>query len=84
MAHKQLLAAFGMLAAASPLLANNPDLAPMTAAPTASPDAKYCLRIEPVTGTRLEFVRCWTRQEWAEKDVDVDKEWAREGVAVVR
>ena len=52
-------------------------------APQASPDALYCLRVEAVTGTRLETVQCWTRAEWAENEVDVDKDWAKEGVAVL-
>jgi len=46
-------------------------------------DARYCLRVEPNTGSRIEAIRCETRQEWAELGVDVDKEWAREGVRVV-
>jgi len=41
------------------------------------------MRIEAVTGTRIERVRCWTRAEWAEQDVDVDKDWDREGVAII-
>lgn len=81
MAYKQMLVAFTMTAAASPLSATQTEPGP--AAPAASPDAQYCLRIEAITGTRLEEVKCWTRQEWAEQDVDVDKEWAKEGVAVI-
>jgi hypothetical protein len=84
MAHKELIIAFGMIVAASPVSATNPEPTPTTIAPTESADAKYCLRVEPVTGTRLEFVLCWTRQEWAEQGVDVDKEWAKEGVAILR
>ena len=53
------------------------------AAPSAGANARYCLRIEAITGTRLEEVKCWTRQEWAEQGVDVDKDWAKEGVAVL-
>ena len=55
----------------------------MTAAPSAPPEARYCLRVEPQTGSRLEGVECWTREQWAEADVDVDKEWAKEGVKVI-
>ena len=83
MALKILITALGMIVATSPVSAAQPEPTPTTVAPAASPDARYCLRIEAVTGTRLEKVRCWTRQEWAELDVDVDKEWAREGVAVI-
>lgn len=52
-------------------------------APSAGPDALYCLRIEAITGSRLEQVRCWTRGEWAEQGVDLDKEWPKEGVRVI-
>jgi uncharacterized protein YjhX (UPF0386 family) len=41
------------------------------------------MRIEAVTGSRIEEVRCWTRAEWAENGVDVDKDWAEEGVRVL-
>jgi uncharacterized protein YjhX (UPF0386 family) len=41
------------------------------------------MHIEAVTGTRLEEVKCWTRAEWAENGVDVDKDWSREGVSVI-
>jgi hypothetical protein len=40
------------------------------------------MRIE-ITGSRLEEVKCWTREKWAEDEVDVDKEWADEGVRVI-
>jgi hypothetical protein len=82
MALKLLVAALSLVGAASAAPATQPDPAP-TAAPAAGPDARYCLHIEAVTGSRLEKVRCWTRQEWADQDVDVDQEWAREGVAVI-
>ena len=39
--------------------------------------------VEPVMGTRMERIRCWTRGRWAEQGVDLDKEWAREGVRVI-
>ena len=58
------------------------DVAPQ-AAPAAPPEAKYCLRVEPHTGSRLETIECWTREEWAAADVDVDQEWAKEGVRVI-
>jgi len=83
MAHKEIVVALSMIVAASPLSAAQPEPAPTTGAPTASADAKYCLRVEAVIGTRLETVRCWTREEWAAKDVDVDKEWAKEGVKII-
>ena len=82
MAHKEVLIALSMIAAASPVSASQVEEVP-TVAPAAGPDARYCLRIEAITGSRIERVRCWTRQEWAENDVDVDREWAREGVRVI-
>jgi hypothetical protein len=76
------IAALGMIAAAQPMPAQQPE--PGAAAPAAGAGARYCLRVEPVTGSRVEFVRCWTRQAWAEQGVDVDREWAKEGVTVLR
>lgn len=82
MAHKILIVALSMIAAASPLAATQPELIPAVA-PAGTPDTKYCMRVESVTGTRIETVQCWTRQEWAEEGVDVDQDWAKEGVAVL-
>jgi len=52
----------------------------MAQAPAGSAETRYCLRVEPGTGSRVERVRCWTRQEWTWQGVDVDKDWPREGV----
>lgn len=52
-------------------------------APAASDTALYCMKVEPETGSRLESVQCWTRSEWADAEVDVDAEWALEGVRVI-
>ena len=81
MALKLLVASLGMVAAAVPAAATSPDPVP-AAAPQAGPDAKYCLRIE-ITGSRLEKVLCLTRNEWVDEEVDVDKEWAENGVRVI-
>ena len=51
--------------------------------PEAPPTARYCLRMEPVTGSRIETIRCETRDEWAQLEVDVDQEWAANGVRVL-
>ena len=83
MANKLLAVALGIIAAASPVSAANPKPTPATIAPTASADARYCMRVEPVTGSRIETVRCWTRSEWADQGVDVDKDWAKEGVRII-
>ena len=53
------------------------------AAPDAPADARYCLRVEPITGSRIETVQCRTREEWSEQGVDLDQEWRREGVRVI-
>jgi hypothetical protein len=84
MAHKQLVAvALGMMVAISPLAAASPEPTPMPGAPAAGPDARYCLRVEPFTGSHIERIKCWTRQQWADQGVDVDKEWPKEGVTVI-
>jgi hypothetical protein len=40
------------------------------------------MRVGPVEGSLIEVVRCWTRDQWSEQGVDVDKEWASNGVSV--
>ena len=84
MSHRKLAAAFSLAAlAASPALAHPAERDLMAGAPAAGPDARYCLRVEPVLGTRVERIRCWTRERWAGLGVDVDREWAKEGVRVI-
>jgi hypothetical protein len=88
MACKTIAVALSMIVAASPLAASQPDPAleagvPEASAPEAGPGARYCLRIEAITGTRIERIRCETREEWAELEVDLDHEWAKEGVRVI-
>ena len=84
MSHRKLAAAFGLIVAAvSPVLAQAPERDAMAGAPAAGAEARYCLRVEPITGTLVERVRCWTRRQWVEQGVDVDKEWAKEGVTVI-
>ena len=82
MAHKMKIVALGLFVAASSAAAASVGPAPMPS-PADSPDSRYCLRVEAVTGTRLETVQCWTRAEWTELGVDVDEEWAEEGVRVI-
>ncbi len=74
---QQFLTALALTAAVLPLSTAGAQ------APMAGPDARYCLNVAPVTGSQVETVQCWTRQQWAEQDVDVDREWAREGVRVI-
>ena len=76
MAHQRLILAFGIAAAAAP--------GPLFGqAPAGSPETRYCMRIEAVTGSRLEETKCWTRAEWAAHEVDVDRDWAKEGVRII-
>jgi hypothetical protein len=84
MSLKQLAVTFSLtVAAASPALAQPAGRDPVAGAPAAGPDARYCLRVEPLTGTLTERVRCWTRGQWDEQGVDVDKAWAKDGVSVI-
>jgi hypothetical protein len=71
-----------IVAAAPPLSAAQPETDVAEGAPAAGPDAKYCLRVDPFTGSRIERTKCWTREQWVEQGVDVDKVWAEDGVAV--
>jgi hypothetical protein len=82
MAPKELLLAIGMIVATlQPTVANNEQ--PLTIAPPGTPDTRYCLRVDPITGTRLETIQCRTRDDWAALGVDVDQEWADNGVRVI-
>lgn len=82
MAHKKMIMALGMIAAASPLFATSPEPV-VYPAPAGTAETRYCLRVEPVIGSHIETIQCWTRDEWAAKEVNVDEEWAREGVAII-
>ena len=83
MAQKLLLIALGAAAAAAPATAGIQAPSERILVPAGTPYTLYCMRIEAIIGSRLEEVKCWTRQEWAENEVDVDKDWAEEGVAVI-
>jgi hypothetical protein len=82
MAHTGLIFALGMFAVASPALAANAQPTPMAEAPAGTPQTRYCMRVDPVTGSLVQTIQCWTREEWAEQGVDVQKEWAKNGVSV--
>jgi hypothetical protein len=79
MAIAQLAVALSVAVAALPVPAT---YSLEAGAPVASPDAKFCLRMEPITGTRIETIQCRTRAEWADLDVDLDHEWPANGVRV--
>ena len=76
MARQQSIIAVCMFAAASPAAAT-------TQAPAGTAETRYCMRIEAVTGSRIEELKCWTRAEWAENGVDVDRDWPKEGVRTI-
>jgi hypothetical protein len=81
MAFKGLVIAFGAIIATSALANTQP--APTTGAPAGDANTKYCLRVDPITGSRIETIQCRTREEWAQLEVDVDQEWAENGVRVI-
>jgi hypothetical protein len=81
MARTALIIAFGLLTT-SPVSATVQDTQ-WTRAPEGTSETRYCMHIEAITGSRIEEVKCWTRAEWAERDVDVDVDWAREGVRTI-
>ena len=83
MAYKQSVLALGLIVAASAASATTQDYEVATGAPEGTAETRYCMRIEAITGSRLEELKCWTRQEWAEHEVDVDLEWAKEGVRTI-
>lgn len=82
MAFRALAIAFGLAVAATPVSATIQDNQLLTA-PAGTPETLYCMHIEAITGSRLEKTKCWTRQEWAEQGVDVDRDWAKEGVRTI-
>ena len=83
MSRRKMAAALSLIVVASPVLAQPSEQHSLAGAPSAGPDARYCMRVEAVTGTRVERVRCWTREQWVRQGIDVDKEWAKEGVSVI-
>ena len=82
MSHKKLAVALSVLVAGSPVLAQTL-VDTRAGAPAAGPGARYCLWVEAVTGTRIERILCLTRRQWIEQGVDLDEEWAKEGVTVI-
>ena len=83
MLHEKVAVALSVLLAASPALAQPGKVNSKAGAPAAGPGARYCLRVEAPTGSHVERILCWTRQQWTDEGVDVDEEWAREGVTVI-
>ena len=52
-------------------------------APAGTADTRYCMRVEALTGSRIESIRCWTRAQWEEQGVDIDRDWPEEGVRTI-
>ena len=75
------LTALGLVAAASQ--PSPSDGTPASLAPAGDAATRYCLRVEPIIGSRIETIRCKTRDEWAMLEIDVDAEWAENGVRVL-
>lgn len=72
------------LSAVAAILAMQPaNTQPPTPAPPGTATTRYCLRVDPITGSRMETIQCRTREDWASLDVDVDQEWAENGVRVI-
>ena len=80
MAHGKLVLALSLIVAATPVWAAREDR-PETA-PAGTADTRYCMWMAATTGTLIEHVKCWTRDQWARQGVDVDKDWPKEGVRV--
>ena len=84
MAWKTILIVSALAAAAMPAWASQvPADNEGDGAPPAAENALYCLKMEPITGTRIGSILCWTRQEWADNDIDIDEVWAEDGVEVI-
>ena len=77
MAPKTIILAAGVMAAAMPLSAAS------ASAPPGSPSTRYCLSMEPMTGSHMAWVQCRTRADWAYYDIDVDQEWHENGVSII-
>lgn len=82
MAYKQLAVALGVIFISATASATKPEPVVSATVPEAGPGARYCLRVEPVTGSLIQSVMCKTREEWVALGVDLDKEWPKEGVGV--
>ena len=80
MTDQALVFVLGTMIAALPIPAAAPGT---TRAPAGTPTTRYCLRVDPVIGSRIETIQCRTREDWSELDVDVDQEWAQNGVRTI-
>lgn len=82
MAYGALILGLSLMTAASQVASDGgPGVPPV--APAGGPQTLYCMHVDPITGSLVQTVQCWTREEWAEQGVNVDKEWAKNGVKVI-
>jgi hypothetical protein len=80
MTRTELIVPLTLMVAALSLPTANPAT---TGAPAGAANTRYCLRVDPITGSRMETIQCRTREEWSALDVDVDQEWAENGVRII-
>lgn len=78
MAYKAIMLA--LIIVASPVAAAEFNASSPIGAPPGGPGTHYCMHVDPITGSNVQTTQCWTRAEWADQGVDVDKEWAKNGV----
>jgi hypothetical protein len=76
MAPSRIVLSLGLAAAAASASA-------LAQAPAGTAATRYCMRVEAFTGSHVERIRCWTRAKWASQGVDVDSDWAKEGVRTI-
>ena len=79
MAHGLIVALGLALASAQP----PSDQVPANPAPPGTPETRYCLRVDPLIGSKIPTIECLTRYEWSMLEIDVDQEWAENGVRVI-
>ena len=69
MQHVAKLAVLCLVLSAAPAAASD-----STTKPAAAKDqTKYCIQVEPSTGSRISTTECRTKAEWASLGVDVDE-----------
>jgi hypothetical protein len=78
-----LLASLIALGSAPAVGSQSVDREDQATLPDAPEGALYCLKMEPVTGTRIGSIMCQTRQQWADDEVDLAQAWAEDGVEVI-
>lgn len=79
MAFNELMVAMSLIAATS----QTPSNPASPVAPPGTSQTRYCLRVDPLVGSRIETIQCKTRAEWAALEIDVDQEWAKNGVRTI-